>query len=79
MITKEEDRLFADSIFVIPTGKTKCELFPETETFFFMTKSNDTITFLKDAEGKITGLILKKGNQKRKAAKIEKKGSGLNI
>jgi hypothetical protein len=71
MITKEDDRLFADSINVIPTGKIKCEIFPETETFFFMTKSYDTITFLKDAEGEITGLILKRGNQRRKATKIE--------
>jgi CubicO group peptidase (beta-lactamase class C family) len=71
LITKEDDRLFADSIFVIPTGKTKCELFPKTDTFFFMTKSYDTITFLKNAEGEITGLILKHGNQRKKATKIE--------
>jgi len=56
---------------VIPSGKTKCEIFPETETLFFMTESYTTITFLKDEEGKVTGLVLKEGNQKRKAGKIE--------
>jgi hypothetical protein len=71
IITREEDTLFADSIFVIPTGKIKCEIFPETETLFFMTKSYATITFLKDEDGKVTGLVLKEGNQKREARKIE--------
>lgn len=70
-IIKEDDRLFADSIFVIPSGKTKCEIFPETEILFFSTQSYATITFLKDEERNVTGLVLKQGNQKRKARKID--------
>jgi CubicO group peptidase (beta-lactamase class C family) len=71
IITREDGALFADSIFVIPAGRIKCEIFPENETLFFMTKSYATITFSKNEEGKVTGLVLKEGNQKRKAKKIE--------
>ncbi|UCC41022.1 MAG: serine hydrolase [Candidatus Aminicenantes bacterium] len=69
-ITKENSRLFADPVFVLPAGKAKCEIFPDTETIFFMTRSYDFITFLKDKEGRVTGLELKHGNLKRKATKI---------
>jgi hypothetical protein len=71
-ITKEERRLFADPIFVNPTGYAKCEIYPESETEFFMTQQTDQIiTFRKDIEGKVTGLILEYRGRKMKAAKLD--------
>jgi CubicO group peptidase (beta-lactamase class C family) len=71
-ITKEERRLFADPIFVNPTGYAKCEIYPESETEFFMTQQTDQIiTFTKDTEGKVTGLILEYRGRKMKAAKLD--------
>lgn len=70
-ITKEENRLFAEPVFVVPTGNTKCEIFPESETIFFMTKANPVITFQKDEVGKVSGLVLKQRNLKREATKLD--------
>jgi CubicO group peptidase (beta-lactamase class C family) len=59
-------------IFLQPTGQTKEELFPESETTFFpIVQAGMRITFVKDAEGKVTELVLRQGNQERKAKKIK--------
>lgn len=71
-ITREGSRLFADPIFVNPTGYAKCEIYPESETVFFMLLQTDQIIrFIKDTEGKVTGLILEYRGRKMKAAKLD--------
>jgi len=70
-ITKEGNRLFAEPVFVFPVGRSKCEIFPESETVFFLTKSDAIITFVRDKERKVTGLVLKQKNQERKATKLD--------
>jgi CubicO group peptidase (beta-lactamase class C family) len=71
-ITREGSRLFADPIFVNPTGYAKCEIYPESETVFFMLQQTDQIIrFIKDSEGKVTGLILEYRGRKMKAVKLD--------
>ncbi len=71
-ITREGNRLFADPIFVNPTGYAKCEIYPESETVFFMLLQTDQIIrFIKDTGGKVTGLILEYRGRKMKAAKLD--------
>jgi uncharacterized protein YneR len=52
-VSKEENRLMAQL-----TGQQKFELFPESETKFFYQVVDAQITFKKDAQGKVTGLVL---------------------
>jgi CubicO group peptidase (beta-lactamase class C family) len=70
-ISREGDRLFADPIQVFPTGNIKCEVFPESETVFFMTQTNQKITFTKDTEGIVTGLILEQSGRRRNAKRLD--------
>jgi CubicO group peptidase (beta-lactamase class C family) len=70
-ISREEKRLFADPIQVIPTAYVKCEIFPESETVFFMTRTDQKITFTRDKKGKVTGLLLKQRGRRRKAKKLD--------
>ena len=52
-ISKEENRLMAQL-----TGQQKFEVFPESETKFFYQVVDAQISFKKDAQGKVTGLVL---------------------
>ena len=70
-ITREGNRLFADPIFVIPSGDTRCEIFPESETVFFLTQGNQKITFTRDEKGKVIGLILVDRGRKMKASRLD--------
>ncbi len=70
-VTREGDRLFAEPIFVIPSGEARCEIFPESETVFFLTETSQKITFTRDEKGKVTGLILEDGGRKMKAARLD--------
>jgi CubicO group peptidase (beta-lactamase class C family) len=54
-ITKEDNRLFAQAI---GTGQPTFEIFPESETKFFLKVVDAQITFVKDEKGTITELIL---------------------
>lgn len=64
-VTHEGDRLLAQ-----PTGQSKAELFPESETKFFLKVVDAKITFVKDESGKVTHLILHQGGD-QKAMKIK--------
>jgi CubicO group peptidase (beta-lactamase class C family) len=64
-ISKEGDRLMA-----MPTGQSKAQLFPESETKFFFKVVDGQITFVKDENGAVTHLILHQGGD-RKAKKIK--------
>ncbi len=56
VVTRNGDRLMAG-----PQGQPPAELFPETETQFFLKIADVQITFVKDDAGKVTQLILHQG------------------
>jgi len=70
-IIMDKDGLVAESLYAVPTGWTKCELYPQSEAEFFNLKTEDIITFIRDPAGNVTGLMVKRGPQERKAAKIK--------
>lgn len=70
-IIREGDHLVADSLPVVPIGRTKCEFYPESESSFFSLKTADIIAFTKDADGKVTGLTVKQGQRERTASKTK--------
>jgi CubicO group peptidase (beta-lactamase class C family) len=55
-ISKEGDRLMAQA-----TGQPQFELFPESETKFFLKEVDAKVTFVKDGTGTVTHLILHQG------------------
>jgi CubicO group peptidase (beta-lactamase class C family) len=64
-ITREGDSLMSQ-----PTNQGKLELFPESETKFFLKAVDAQITFVKDEQGQVTHLILHQGGD-RQAKKIK--------
>jgi CubicO group peptidase (beta-lactamase class C family) len=65
-VTKENNKLM-----IQPTGQQKAEIFPESETKFFLKVVDAQIEFVKDASGKVTGLIIYQGGQKLQAKKVK--------
>jgi Domain of unknown function (DUF3471) len=65
-ITREGNRLMAQ-----PKGKRKVEVFPESETEFFLKVADVQLTFLKDDEGKVTHVVLHQGGRETKAKRLE--------
>jgi hypothetical protein len=65
-ITQNGDQLYAQA-----TGQPRVDIYPESETNFFMKVVDAQITFVKDANGKVTHLILHQGGRDFKAQKIE--------
>jgi len=53
-----------------PTGQAKLELFPSSETEFSLRVVDAQVTFVKDAQGKVTELILNQNGRKMTAKKI---------
>lgn len=51
------------------TGQPEVELFPESETRFFLKLVDAQIDFVKDASGRVTGLVLHQGGQDLPAKK----------
>ncbi len=64
-ITTENERLFAQA-----TGQPRFEIFPEAETKFFLAVVDAQITFVKNAKGETTDLILHQGGIDQKARKL---------
>jgi CubicO group peptidase (beta-lactamase class C family) len=64
-ITKENDRLFGQ-----PTGQAKAEIFPESETKFFLKVVDADVTFVR-VDGKVTHLILNQSGRQTKAMRIQ--------
>jgi len=56
------------SIFV--TGQSKIQLFAEAPDQFFLKVVDATINFEKDANGKVTRLVLNQGGQKIPARRV---------
>lgn len=58
VVTVEDARLFTQ-----PTGQSKLELFPESETSFFLKEVDAQIEFQRGADGAVSGLVLHQGGQ----------------
>jgi hypothetical protein len=65
-ITREGDRLMMQA-----TGQGKAEAFPTSETNFFFKVVRADITFVKDAAGIVTHLVLNQGGRRMPAKKIK--------
>ena len=66
-ITREGDRLMAQA-----TGNGKSEIFPESETVFFLNPATDaTVTFVKDNEGKVTHIVAHRAGSDITAKRLE--------
>jgi putative CocE/NonD family hydrolase len=65
-ITKEDGKLMGEA-----PGQPKLELFPESETSFFLKVGNIQITFIRDEKGNTSGLILSQNAKDLKAKKIK--------
>lgn len=64
-ITSENGKLMAQA-----TGQEKFELFPTSETDFYLKVVPASVTFVKDAAGKVTDLILTQNGRKGTAKKV---------
>ncbi|MCA1601097.1 MAG: DUF3471 domain-containing protein, partial [Acidobacteria bacterium] len=65
-ITAEDGKLMGQA-----SGQPKLELFPESETRFFAITVSVELTFVKDASGQVTHLVLRQGGQDTTAKKIK--------
>ena len=52
------------------TGQPKFDLFPTSETDFFLKAVEAQVSFVKDEQGKVTQLILNQNGRKMPAKKI---------
>jgi hypothetical protein len=64
-VTAENDQLFVQA-----TGQPKLQVYPSSETDFFLKVVEAQISFVKDGEGKVTQLILHQGGADSPAKKI---------
>lgn len=62
---KEGDKLIGQ-----PTGQRPAELFAESETTFFLKVVDATVEFVKNDEGKVTGLIFKQNGRDLKGERL---------
>ncbi len=60
-----------EGLVVQLTGQSKLQMFPESETKFFLRAVDAQISFVKDANGRVTHLILHQGGQDQKAGRVE--------
>ena len=65
-VTREGNQLFAQL-----TGQQKFEIFPESETEYFLKVVDAQVTFVKDAVGKTTKAIIHQGGRTIDAPKIQ--------
>ena len=59
------------ALYARPTDQPALRLWPESETEFFLKEVDAQVTFERDAQGKVTGLVLHQGGQASKGAKIK--------
>ena len=65
-ITREGDRLMSQ-----PTGQRKIEIFPESETEFFLKVNDIGLTFVKDDQGNVTHMLVHQGGRDTRAKRLE--------
>jgi CubicO group peptidase (beta-lactamase class C family) len=58
-------------LLIQPTGQVTTKFFVENTTTFFSTDPYIQIRFVRDKEGNVTGLVLRQGDFKREAKKID--------
>jgi len=63
--TREGDRLMTQI-----TGQPKLEVFPESETVFFLKVVDATITFVKDEKGHVSHIVIHQGGRDTKAKRL---------
>jgi CubicO group peptidase (beta-lactamase class C family) len=66
VILRRGDKLISQA-----TGQPEVELFPESETRFFLKVVDATVDFVKDGTGKVTGLVIHQGGQDIPARKTK--------
>src|SRR5712692_1370880 len=59
-----------DKFFMQPTNQGRIEIFPESETKFFLKIIEAQATFVRDAQGKVTGLVWRQNGVDNQAKKI---------
>jgi hypothetical protein len=67
VLTREGTTLWAQ-----PTGQSRVQVWPTSETEFYLKEAPVTITFELDSGGNVTGLVIDQGGQQVKAAKVQK-------
>jgi len=60
-----------DKFFMQPTGQSKVEIFPESETDFFLTVADVQVTFVKDDKGGVNAAILRQSGRNVTAKRIK--------
>jgi hypothetical protein len=65
-VFREGDRFWTQA-----TGQQRAEIFPESETSFFLKIVDAQLTFVKDAGGAVTHLVLHQGGGSTEAKKIK--------
>ncbi|HEY6187321.1 MAG TPA: DUF3471 domain-containing protein [Pyrinomonadaceae bacterium] len=65
-ITNENGKLMAN-----PLAGAKVKLFAESDTDFFLKQAAVQIRFVKDTEGKVTGVVLRQGGREILARKVK--------
>jgi len=65
-VTRRGGQLFAQA-----TGQPEFEVFPESETMFFLKVVEAQLEFKRDAGGKVTGLVLHQGGRQVPGAKVK--------
>jgi D-alanyl-D-alanine carboxypeptidase len=61
-----------DRFMTQATGQGAAEIFAESETKFFLKVVDGSVEFVKDASGKVTGMVLTQGGRSMPAKRIEK-------
>ena len=59
-----------DKFFLRATGQTKLEIFPATESKFFLKIIDADATFVRDSQNKVTGLTWRQNDHQTSAKKI---------
>ena len=67
-ISSERGHLF---IVAPPLGPERVELYPESETKFFLLEQEVNITFAKDEQGQVKEMVIQPGNQTLKGIKVK--------
>lgn len=73
-IRSESNRLFADPVYVIPTGRKEVELFPESPSEFFAVEADIRILFERNEEGEVTGFSMEQNRRSRRGTRVEDTG-----
>ena len=58
------------ALFAQGTGQPAFRLWPETEVDFFIKEVDAQVTFVRDAQGVVTALVLHQGGQDQRAPKV---------